>query len=274
MAKPERRSILQKAPRADGEAAIGVRSGLQRLQAVSGGEEPTDLVAGLAVEMPAEVARTETSPVKVQPAAAHVEVRPAVDVRPVAPPKVVPVTHEVEDRSPRGSGPAAWDGFALPQFRAPSAQFDLDLLLAGPGSITTMHLPQSVALALRQVKFDLDRRGYSVTQSTLVTHALAYAYTHVHSWLEIAPPDGRRKDAETNLSVNGRRTSFGLTQGIRDASDQLLWYAAITMGERAPAKITLQATALAWGLSRMSDWLDGAIVRPIVVRESKKRGSV
>lgn len=258
MAKPERRSILTKAPRAEGEAAIGVRTGLQRLQAVPDGEQPLAEDPGLAAALPPLPEPAPTAAL--------------VDVRVTAPPK--PVPHEpaappATSRS-RGSGNSAWDGFALPQLRPPTIQFDRDGLLDGPASITTMHLPPAVALSLRQVKFDLDRRGYSVTQSTLVAHALAYAYTHVHSWLEITPADGRRKDADTNLSVQGRRTSFGLTQGIRDASDALLWYAASSMGERAPAKITLQATALAWGLSRMSEWMDDALARPVVVRSTPK----
>jgi hypothetical protein len=137
----------------------------------------------------------------------------------------------------------------------------------GPARITTIHLPLAVASALRQIKFQLDHEGKMVTQSTLVAHSLCYAFTHIDEWLDLSPVDGRRKAGETNLSMQGKRTSFGLTQGLRDATDALLWRAVAEAGERAPAKLTLQATAIAWGLSQMTNWIDYALAHPVTVTD-------
>lgn len=159
-----------------------------------------------------------------------------------------------------------WSQFDLPQLVAPEAPvFELKDLVSGSARITTMFLPGRVADALRQLKFEFTKRHIAVTQGTIVCHAMAYGYVHSDQWLDLTPMDGRRREAETSLSTRGRRTSFGLTYALRDATDALLWYAVTQAGERAPAKLTIQATALAWGLAHRDKWLDNALENPVVV---------
>jgi hypothetical protein len=160
-----------------------------------------------------------------------------------------------------------WGQFELPSLTAPPEgdPYQHRQLVQGPAHITTMFLPPRVADAIRQIKFECDQHGNDITQGTIVCHAMAYAFEHHEEWFDLVPADGRRKASDTNLSMNGRRTSFGLTEALKDVTDMLLWRAAATVGERTPAKLNIQATAIAWGLSRRDLWLSTAVAMPVMV---------
>lgn len=147
---------------------------------------------------------------------------------------------------------------------APDLDFSFDALLSGPAKITTVHLPISVYAALRQRKFELDRAGTPVTRGTLMCHAMAFAFVRHEEWISLVPVDGRRRSGETNLSAAGKRTSFAMTENLREATDGLLWLAVARAGDDAPAKLTLQATAIAWGLSRIDEWIAHALANPVM----------
>lgn len=205
-----------------------------------------DAPAPAVVEQPALPVRTEAAPAPVKPAAPKPAAR-----------KPRPAPADV------GETAAAWDALDLPALAAPRVSFDADKLLSGPARGTTLHLPRTVDEALAQIQFDLKADGVAVTRGTLVAHALAYAYAHHGDWLDLVPADGRRSGADTNLSLTGRRTNFALTQGLRDAPALLLRKAAAKAGDHAPARVTLEATALAWGLSQRSEWIEAAKARPV-----------
>lgn len=235
---PPRKGVaLQHAPRDSGHAAIGVRP-------------------------------------RATPAPEPVPVAPE-EQEPTAAPATKPTTSNTDRpkasraskrlQTARATEPLAWPGADLPELKAPDLSFTFEDLLSGPARITTVHLPSSVYAALRQRKFELDRAGTPVTQGTLIAHALAFAFVRHEEWLSLSPTDGRRRSGDTNLSSAGKRTSYALTDRLRAATDGLLWLAVARTGDDAPAKLTLQATAIAWGLSRLDEWIEHALTHPVAV---------
>jgi hypothetical protein len=253
MAAPQRRTLMTRAARAEGEAALGVQ--VPRPRELEAPPAAPPAPADIEIPPPAETPEVPPPPPAPQRAAASTR---AAAASPASPPTALAAVPRV--RLPQvGETPAPWAGLRLPHLNAPQVKFTITELLAGPARPTSVLLPADVASALRQIKFECDRDGYPVQQGTLVAHALAYSYTHTEEWLHLVPVDGRRKGGDTNLSGQGRRTSFTLPDALRAATDTLLWAASAQSGEEAPAKITLRATGIAWGLSRLDQWLEQAL---------------
>lgn len=215
--------------------------------------------AALASARPAPAPTPEPAqPAPENPAAQPAPPAPAVPATQDAPrPKPARTAPRSVPAAAAEEGASGWAGVALPTIAAPDAVFDKADLVAGPVRPYAVLLPAEVASALKAVKLQRSRDGYRVTLSALVTHSLAYAYTKPAEWLDLVPADGRRKDGSTNLSATGGRTSFVLPVALDAATDALLWRASAERPDSAaPAKLNLQATAIAWGLSRYADWID------------------
>lgn len=227
MAAPVRRKALGRAPRAEGTHPVGSLTGEVGVPVMLPGASVSEPSSG--------DARASEATLVVAPSVGTAEQRQVTDADP----------ESGED----------WAYLQLPAPALPSLEFVREDLVAGPVRLTTMYLPAVVATGLRQTKFELDvELGSPVTQSAIILEAMAYAFTHVHMWVDRIPVDGRRRHGSSTLSLTGARTSAHLPEALRDAVEAVVWSAAAS-GRPAPARITVQATALGWGLLHRSEWV-------------------
>lgn len=224
-----------------------------------------------AFDMRPVIAVVDKKPDAVEVAPAAILHPPVFDVDDAHPARVLPTP--AKPRPPRAPVPrkdreaaAPWDSFALPKVDVKiRAVPDVATLLAGPVRPAAVFLPRRLREAAAAIRAQARSKGQKLSYRTLYAHALAYAYQHPQHWLSQVPTDGRRRDAETNLTTSENRTTMAMTAALDEATQSLLLEASIKDFDRAPAGENVKTTAIAWAMSQLDEWLPAAVNNPVTM---------
>ena len=142
-----------------------------------------------------------------------------------------------------------------------------DSLLATPTITTNISLDKSLNASIRRLRIELRRQGYRVTIGTLVSYAMASAFSHHTQWIHEVEPDARRSPSTGGADKEPkRRTSLNLPSGLPAAAEFLVWQMTENDSTHIPSMTSIQIAALRWGLSHQENWLPGlvsTIERPV-----------
>lgn len=264
-------TVVPLAPRhGTGTGGVRISDGPARPVAVPVAPEPAPAVTERVVHVVPEPPVPAPEPaVDVEPTAAA-EAEVVVDAPERAPRERKPRARRERKAEQPGEAQSVWDMFDLPTAEAPRVRRSTQALLAGKAREVTVYLPPQVHRAIQAVMYRAAVRGERVTARTIAAHALAFAYRHPDEWLGIVPADGRSRESDgLAVTATGVKTTFGMTDGLREQTDGLLWRA----GEsgRSPARATLVSVAVAWALSRAGEWEQEAVQQPVVVEPRTRR---